>query len=347
MNENEQQVKNINELIEQSDPLDKIGLSIHFRELGKYLNRLYRYEEAECAYQKSLDLNESHNARYHIALTQLHQGKIIDGFKNNKSRWYSSDIDGIRNQLEKQGIPHVFEWKDIINKRVFVVSEQGAGDEIFYSRVLSEAIPFTSKIGYSSYHELFALFNHNFPEVEFIGLDQYYENGIPEIYDCIMSVVDLFAAYAIEFGHVPPMKKYVSIFDNTPVVPNSIGYTWSAGDLSDNSMARTIPEASISCLGSSHKIYNFQMNRTHSIGVDVTSGIRDYMDTAILLDGIENVITCDTSFVHLSLMMGKPTILLIKDYLDWRFKIGMYPLCKILSINETDFKNKLMKILTD
>jgi ADP-heptose:LPS heptosyltransferase len=51
-------------------------------------------------------------------------------------------------------------------------------------------------------------------------------------------------------------------------------------------------------------------------------------------------VTCDTAFAHVALNMGKPTLLVYDKYVDWRFKVGMYPAAKLLSMTDRDFDKK-------
>ena len=55
------------------------------------------------------------------------------------------------------------------------------------------------------------------------------------------------------------------------------------------------------------------------------------MDTANYLSDMDLTMTCDTSFAHLALNMGKPTILVYDIYLHWRWKNNIYPAVKLIN----------------
>jgi tetratricopeptide (TPR) repeat protein len=56
--------------------------------------------------------------------------------------------------------------------------------------------------------------------------------------------------------------------------------------------------------------------------IDPTDRIRDFADTAALLDGLDLLITIDTSVLHLAGAMGKPAWALLQFAADWRWMIG-------------------------
>jgi hypothetical protein len=56
--------------------------------------------------------------------------------------------------------------------------------------------------------------------------------------------------------------------------------------------------------------------------IDMTHMIQSYEDTATILAGIDMVISCDTSLVHLAGAMGIPCWMLLPYNPDWRWKLN-------------------------
>ena len=225
-----------------------------------------------------------------------------------------------------------------------VVSEQGFGDQLLFSRVLAQAIPVAYKIGYCSSKEMLPLFQHNYPEIEYMVNEDFVKDEAAEAiydeYDYIMTIGDLFRAYVLEFGELPPLVKLESDYVMKPE-ENSIGYVYSAGNQGDNGHLRTIPENTIKFLSKHNYIYNFQMGMKTTLGHPVGQHITNFMDTARLLDGVSHVVTVDTSFAHLALAMGKPTMIVHNKFLDWRWKCDLYPEAKLLSVRDPKFQEKM------
>src|SRR5262249_15198441 len=55
--------------------------------------------------------------------------------------------------------------------------------------------------------------------------------------------------------------------------------------------------------------------------LDVTSGIRDFGDTAAIIAELDLVISPDTSIAHVAGAMGKPVWMLDRYHTDWRWRL--------------------------
>ncbi|HUB25741.1 MAG TPA: hypothetical protein VL992_09965, partial [Tepidisphaeraceae bacterium] len=55
---------------------------------------------------------------------------------------------------------------------------------------------------------------------------------------------------------------------------------------------------------------------------DFADELRDFADTAALMENLDLIITIDTSIAHLAGALGKPTWVLLKDVPDWRWLLG-------------------------
>ncbi|MGH7179786.1 MAG: tetratricopeptide repeat protein [Tepidisphaeraceae bacterium] len=69
--------------------------------------------------------------------------------------------------------------------------------------------------------------------------------------------------------------------------------------------------------------------------IDHASGLKDFADTAALIDSLDLVITVDTSVAHLAGAIGKPVCLMLDTAHDWRWLLGRddspwYPTMKLV-----------------
>jgi hypothetical protein len=67
---------------------------------------------------------------------------------------------------------------------------------------------------------------------------------------------------------------------------------------------------------------------------DAGASMRDFAESALVIDAVDLIVTVDTSMVHLAGAMGKPTLLLLPSLCDWRWGISgdesdWYPTVKV------------------
>lgn len=241
-----------------------------------------------------------------------------------------------------KGVPYVSNWDELRDKRVFVSGEQGLGDELMFSRAMVEAAKITKSIFKLSPLSLDKFFAHNCGvTISTEKLSTLPEGFIAQNYDCIVSVGDLFRLYVLAHGLLPPVPLYVC---EEPAYTHSskpkIGFVYSPGNMGDSFKERTINPLFFRRYLKDFSFYSFQVGMPAVIGEDFSPFIQSFSDTADLLDGMDCAVTCDTAFAHLALNMGKPTLIVYDKYVDWRFKVGMYPKAKLLSTNDLNFEKR-------
>lgn len=328
---------------------DKESIAGCYFNMASTYTKMNKYAEAEQMYKNGLINSESEVARYSMSIVQLHQNKLVEGFANYDHRWATDELKPLHSLITNFGVPHVKLWHEVVGKRVFVVSEQGLGDCIMFSRALGELEKVATSVGYSVYKELTSLVAYNYPKIDVWENEDFKSSGwdfMYKEYDVIMTDADLFRAYVLQFDKVPPINKLHSHSeDEWPIEEKTIGYVYLAGNRGDNGKARSVPMNTLKFLNKNdYRIFNFQLDTkvpyaAGNVGVNINS----FMDTAVLLESIENVVTVDTSFMHLSLSMDKPTVVLYDRYLDWRLKVGLYPKARLLSIQDRQLQEKLVK----
>lgn len=307
------------------------------------------YRAAEEQYRQALLLGEDYTLQYCMSIVQLHNGKIKEGFYNYGLRWANSESTPHMMSMLSKGVPYVGDWDDLVGKRLFISGEQGLGDEIMFSRVLAPASKVCTSMAKLTPQSLLEFFAINCTGLHLLPekLNTLPKDFIKDNFDCIISIGDLFRLYVLKFGELPPLPQYkcANPVDGSQVVPR-VGFVYSPGNMGDSSAARAVDPKVFKRFETDADWFSFQVGLPPVVGTDLSAHISTFADTANLLSGMDCVVTCDTAFAHLSLCMGKPTLLVYNSYVDWRFKIGLYPAVQLLSTYDYDFSNKLRKFIS-
>jgi hypothetical protein len=317
--------KTANELYSKSDfhsalkvykrmlDLSKLSdLKIVYYNIGLCHYSMMNYRAAEKSFEKSFDLGYLY-CGHELSMTKLHLGKLEEGLSLYKWRYYAE-----RFSFPKLPIKKAENLSDLRDKGVFVLNEQGFGDELLFSRsirMLSNISKFTK---YQVYEEMLDIFEKNFKfsNIEFF-CDRNFNFDFIKDYDCWIPSGDLFSIYTMEFGF-DYLK--IDISDNTK--PNTIGLCWLSNNLSPNSHLRSINPDDLKFLKSDNSVISLQKDK--ELDWIINSKIVNFNDTIDLISSVESVYSVDTSILHLSLLTGKDTKLLYKNYIDWRWKYPFY-----------------------
>ena len=309
------------------------------------------YPRADKCYREALFLADDPSTRYQLAIMQLHNGEVVDGFANYGGRWAHPESAPHMENMRSQGIPYLAHWDDLAGKRLFVSGEQGLGDEIMFSRVLQPASQLAAVVYKLTPAPLQTFMAHHLPVVtagapKMSGMAP---GHIGANFDAIVAIGDLFALYVAKHGQLPPL---VLCDAAMPVYQpalgrKQIGFVHSPGVLGNASEERKINPRMLRRFSGKYDFYSLQVGAPAELGVDLAPGIRDFMDTANLVAGLDCVVTCDTAIAHLALTLGKPTLVLYESYVDWRWKVGLYPHVELLSMQDHDFDRKFHDFVQD
>ena len=233
------------------------------------------------------------------------------------------------------------EWtgEDLNNKSILILSEQGIGDTIQFSRYLFELQnKFSVKIIFKVRKQLQYLFK-NF-KFQVIGpLDK-----IPETdyYQCLMSLPSIF--YKLESKLVPNYnyfkrnEKLINFWGNK--IENLKGYKvglcWQGDPGYGRDFMRSIPLHNFEKLFlipnlnfinltkgiGNEQIKNFKFkNKLSDFSKEIDNGENSFEDTIAILENIDLLITSDTAIVHVASTMNKKTWLLLDSSADWRWNL--------------------------
>lgn len=274
------------------------------------------YENAEKYYKEILKVHpDDKETKTSYGMCLLKQKKFKEGYKLFFEREKSS-LD--RKTRNKWSLNKDFE------REVVVISDQGYGDHIHFSRYLPFLQAKTDKVFVTVRKSLRKLFENNYPDIEFID----YEEMNPDMQS--VRITDLAYALNMDFDHIPSSEGYLKaptagIKADKP----KIGLCWEAGGAGIRTMInRTIHVNFL------EPIFNLQNVQLYSFQVDDTFGgnekfkdkmvnlakdFKSFEDTAEAINAMDLIITVDTAVAHLAGALGKKTFLLLPYVSDWRW----------------------------
>ncbi len=121
------------------------------------LESMKNFEDALSNYDQAISLNKNYpEAEYNKSLCLLGQDLFEDGWSLYDSRWKLYQSDYIK--TSKPELTHF----NIVSKSIFIWAEQGLGDQIIYSSLLSEAFKTKNNFLVSLDYRLLNLFQRSF-----------------------------------------------------------------------------------------------------------------------------------------------------------------------------------------
>ena len=303
----------------------KLNLGDALREAGRIDESIAVYEEL---LQAEPSLAEAHFGR---AFSLLVAGDMARGWEEYEWRWCMKDHAAPREfpQAAWQG-------GEVKGLRLFVHAEQGAGDCIQMARYLPELARRGARVILECSGSLVRLLR------TMEGVEQVIAKGdtLPA-FDRSCALMSLPRCLKTTVDSIPASVPYLAGPGHTPKLPHvsgavgsdlKIGLVWAGNPSLLNDRHRSIPLEIFQPLLARTKatFYSLQVrqgsasapNPPESKLVDLSPLIRDYADTAALVDQLDLVISVDTSVAHLAGALGRPIWLLLPFAPDWRWLLG-------------------------
>lgn len=290
--------------------------------IGMCYSNLGMWRQALKFYKLSTELVYIPDIYKNYAYTLLHNGELSSGMDIYDNRYKSSTSDF---NLPQLSLPHIKEISRLgVTDRVIVINEQGLGDDILFSRSLQVLSERVLKVKWKCPPPLLEVYKHQFKDlknVEFFTKSPLNQSEVKD-YTCWSLAGDLFSSLPKEemFDNRVSGRK-VDMRDDMNI---AISYRTNAVNMVDGvnlSSRKNIDPSIFDNLIGSHNVINFTVG-------DEIEAIKNYpnpssyWETKLNIDKnyIDLCITIDSSFAHFTGMLGIPTIVLIGDYYDWRWK---------------------------
>ena len=278
------------------------------------------------------------------SLLNLFQGNYKDGWKFYEFRWQSFAKKWARSYPKNLWLGN----ETIKNKIIFIYPEQGHGDFIQcyrYIALLKDLQP--KKIILEVTKVFYKLINIQDNKIEVISSDM----QTPK-FDLYCPIMSLPLALKTEVSNIPKKCPYLfPSFEKTKVWKGKlkssgqlkIGLCWFGNPLHKNDHNRSMPFNNLSELISLplqfHSLQKGTTDEDQKVMkktgiIDHQDSLKDFSDTASLVNMMDIIISVDTVITHLAGALGKKTFLLLSDkssflWMDTRKDSPWYPTVKI------------------
>ena len=332
--------------------LDKLSASNHANIAISYKN-LNRYKDAIRAFKKAIELDPNFvNAHFDLATTYLKIGDYKRGFKEYEWRFKKEEMKPILYNLKEIFKKPKFTLKSPKKgKTLLLYSEQGYGDILQFSRFVKEL-----KRRYPKLHikvEVREALKSLFKKQDFFDdvIARGEELGEFDFHYPLMSLAHLLK---IEYKELPMHSSYINIdgdfgldLDRDRV---NIGVVWSASITGESYEGKVFSLRYFEPLMRDKRVrlYSLQVgdskeikNYTEDEIVDLEDRLKSFEDTAMAINELDLIITCDTSVAHLAGAMGKECYVILQKDADWRWgeeksKTIWYPSIKMIRQSKQD-----------
>jgi Tfp pilus assembly protein PilF len=334
------------------------NLGILYKDRGN-LNKAIKY------YRKALRMNPSQAViHYGFSMTLLLDGKFEEGLKEYEWRWGTKDFL----QYTRNYTKPLWDGSNISGKTILLHSEQGIGDTIQFIRYAPLIADKGANVIVDCQGELVPLLKG----VE--GIRQFVEQEKSPEFDIHCPLLSLPLLFNTKLESIPAKIPYIMVDtllvdkwkdkianDNAKL---KIGLVWAGRPEHKNDRDRScslkvfLPIAELGDIS----LYSLQKGKAAKQAqnpprgmklLDYTEEIRDFSDTAALIENLDLIVSVDTSVVHLAGALGKPVWTLLPFAPDWRWLLNRedspwYPTMRLFrQTAQGDWESVIAKVTDD
>ena len=303
------------------------------RNLGRVLKRMHRTEEAEAAYLRAIEASDPDCADdylYGLGILHLLRGQYAKG-------WEYYDLRRTLFNYPEPEFPY-WQGEDLTGRTILLFCEQGFGDTLQFIRYAKQVASVAKKTDIRVQPPLQHLLAASLPDCTV------YSGAVrpSEHYDFACSLHSLPMIFQSTEATIPEKKSYLS---PSPKLVGKwrrfldkasdknlyrVGIVWAGNPKHHNDHNRSIPFRLVKKLLDFTPLtwVNLQtgdrsqdLHQTYRIVLDATKELRDYNETAAIVQNLDLVITVDSSVAHLAGAMGKPVWILLPFAPDWRWQL--------------------------
>jgi len=300
-------------------------LALAYNNYGNILRETGYPEEAYGFLETAMKLDPTdRNFPFNYAVAHLAAGDLEKGWELFEARWRFKHHE---HTLEGWTKPR-WNGESIAGKRLLITCEEGDGDNIQFIRFVDQLSELDIEPIIQTEVQLEKLFKNSFPKFTVINNTQEFDD-----FDYWTPILSIPKCLNITYANLPKSKKYLQASNKSlqkwkKVIGKKtkpiIGLCWSG-------TSKRYPLAELIKLLPATKEYdyvNLQIKYTDeekSI-LEINNvkcfkeNVKDWEDTAALIDYCDMVISIDTGIVHLAGSLNKQTVLLLDKYKScWRW----------------------------
>lgn len=299
-----------------------------FGNRGGALCELGRYTEARASYDTAIALSPDYaDGRWNRSLCLLQLGQLERGWQEYE--WRKKRNEPIANRCYRQ--PLWLGKPDIAGNTLFIHWEQGLGDTLQFCRYAKLVNALGARVVMSVQDPLLRLLKQMEPAIQVIGGE-----AEPAAFDYHCPLMSLPLAMDTRLETIPSEPRYLAADEQLraewavrlpPKSKPRIGLVWCGRTIPnpDRSMplAALLPllheDAEWISLQQELGEEDAALLRRDGHITFVGDNLKDFSDTAALIEQMDLVITIDTSVAHLAGAMGKPVWILLRHNSDWRW----------------------------
>jgi hypothetical protein len=285
--------------------------------------------------QYAIGLTDNNStAKFNLAVSYLLAGDYKNGWAQYETRWNFEHLAGTLPTFSKP------QWsgQDLKGKTIFVIGEQGHGDNIQFYRFLKNLIALGGQVIFRCNDNLSPLFANN-PSIIVVSNNA----PVPEEFDYWSPIMSLPGILSITLENLPAPLSYISAQQQSiklwqellgPKKKLRIGFCWRGRPDSWLNRHKGMPFETVLDFIKKNPDYewiNLQVESTQEENellkqnqvLIVHDHINNFSDTAGLIHHIDVVISVDTSIAHLASAMGRPTWIPLNAFgTDWRWLLN-------------------------
>ena len=282
-----------------------IGLAWLYSEIGRHDDSLKIANEG-----LAVEPEEEH-LRFVRACIELRNGDFTNGWRDYEYRPSRTE--------RLDGMDECEEWRgEQIDGHLVVLGEQGLGDQIMFVRYLPKAICLCGRLTLYTYPQMAQLMAESFPQISVVTSQKELES-MPTP-DRWLSMGSL----PLVFGSAPLMEcgPYIQAHKGSRPGGFRVGLCWRGSPDNALDQYRSMKWEEMRPLLNvpGVEFVSLQFGESES-GLPNVCGF-DMFDTAVVIKGLDLVISVDTAVAHLAGALGVPCWILLREPSDWRWGTG-------------------------
>jgi tetratricopeptide (TPR) repeat protein len=289
-----------------------------------------RWDDAQVVYRNVLASRpDDPQAHWSLALIHLSRGEFEQGWVHYEWRWRVKEL-----RMRRRTAAPQWDGGPLHGRTILLHNEQGFGDTIQFVRYLPEVARRGGKIILACQRELFSLLE-TMPQIH-----QCVPNDQPvPAHDVCCPLLGLPGLFATRLDNIPADIPYLKADPARSArwrqrlagdSRRKIGIVWAGRPAHPNDRNRSLSPQSLSPLAEISGVHFISLQtgdaaRQASAApmplTDWSGELKDFAETAALIDNLDLVICVDTAVAHLAGAMGKPVWVLLPFISDWRWMV--------------------------